>query len=367
MDNERQRKARERTLRVSRKKIQQQKAIAGEHSIEAQGTFLANIYKELKKVGGIELDGYDLDGLYRDCDEGHLSRCRSAIINGFREWMREEETDDTQKVKIHQLSDKAKRWLKENVLGWSEFYQKARQIKAPLPNDIKHYLKHLLGYRAVPTISQIEIYQPNFENHQPTSQQAFQLIFEPEPILEDDYKLKRIRKKLLRELKEQLVLAPIWLDQEFEEKTGGWPTAWMRRDKRIMDNLNQKGNRRFFELVSFLFQSGSYMRSPVSEQLASERGWESNLVLLIPDYRKIEAKLSISKQIARKYLQEMARWGMIQKLGKTDKNGQAVYAIGRWVKGGSAFPKPVFYLKDTKEMRDALRAFNVYWQEKSQK
>ncbi len=367
MENERRKRASERARRTAKKNVARQKAIAGEHSIEAQGVYLANICKELQKTCGRELlpeGAYDLSGLYTDCDEGHLKDCHSAIVNGLQEWM-EQETDDAQKAKVLQLSERTKRWVKENVPGWGEFIWEVRQNKAPLPNDIKHYLRHLLGVRAGLKISEL------LEEYGEVSQEeALQLVFTNNESSEQDYRLRRIRKSLLKELSEQLKSPPVesWIKREFpEEKLDTWPMAWMRRDKRIMENMERKGSQYFFPLINHLFQKGSYMGTVPGRQLTEERGWESNLVLLMPDYGEIERKLGIPVQIARKYLQEMGRWKIVRKLGKAHERGRLVYAIGKWVKGKNSFPSPKLYLKNTGEMRDALRAFDVYWQEKSQK
>jgi hypothetical protein len=250
------------------------------------------------------------------------------------------------------------------------FIREVRKIKTPLSDDLKQKLfvllaeraKKALGYETFGTVEVWERYglaESGYDT-EPTLQEVWDFFFQRGTQQEQDNRLLKFRKRLLAELKEELRLTPAWLDEQWPEKADKWPTKWITGDKRIRENLKRKGCQHFFRLMNFLWDCR--IGPKASLDLASERGWDSDLVLVIPDWSKIESKLGIRQPTARHYIEEMDRCGIVIKQGLDGESGPAVYAIGIWTKGKSRFPKPDPFLKNTALMRQALRDFDpVSW------
>ena len=89
---------------------------------------------------------------------------------------------------------------------------------------------------------------------------------------------------------------------------------------------------------------------------------EYTFVLVIPDFEDIENKLDMSLSLIRKYLQGMSKSKFIIPMGKLGPNGQKAYALGYYLPYSEDSKvtryKPNWFLKDSKDMRQALMNFN---------
>jgi len=86
-------------------------------------------------------------------------------------------------------------------------------------------------------------------------------------------------------------------------------------------------------------------------------------VLFSPDQIDMENSLNLSKSSVQKYLKAFCETGILKKLGKFGDRGKNIYAVGFWSvygeegeKGGT---RRNYFLKNTKEVREALKKFKV--------
>ncbi len=130
-------------------------------------------------------------------------------------------------------------------------------------------------------------------------------------------------------------------------KQRGFPYKWITNNKAIVKNLNKPRNRHVLK---------------VYKQLMDDRlrpALHGTPILVKPDYVTIEKTIGLKPKYTRRCLREMCRWKMIEKRGMDGERGQYLYSLGMWMQGRSKFPKPVYLLKNSPEMIEALIKFNA--------
>ena len=134
-----------------------------------------------------------------------------------------------------------------------------------------------------------------------------------------------------------------------------WPPKWITKDKRIRDNLGRKGNSRLLDLYWILRQSKwTFART----NLFYDDG--TRPVLAQVPYDRIERELGLSRRSVGHHMQAMVEHGLILEAGghKSGPRGQKLWALGTWNESGF-HPNPLFFLRDSREIREALRCIDV--------
>jgi hypothetical protein len=126
-----------------------------------------------------------------------------------------------------------------------------------------------------------------------------------------------------------------------------FPPMWIKTNKGIWINLNKKKNRHFLSLYEILMDS------------RITPGEKANPVLVKPDYDLIEQKLKIMKKQVDCYLREMQRWEIIKRDHREGEGGPWFYSLGIWMQGKNRTPRPIYFLKETPEMKHALIHFDA--------
>lgn len=79
-----------------------------------------------------------------------------------------------------------------------------------------------------------------------------------------------------------------------------------------------------------------------------------NLVLFTVDYDEIGENVFLSPRQCKRYISEMKKAEIINKLAQEGEGGKAIYSIGYWVGKGKHMHRQAF-LRDTKEFEERLR------------
>lgn len=120
-------------------------------------------------------------------------------------------------------------------------------------------------------------------------------------------------------------------------------------------------------MSGFIFKS---IRCPFKDLvfIPRKKGWgqhEKNreYVLFFPDQIDMQNSLNLSKSSIQKYLKAFCDCGILKNMGKYGHRGMNIYAVGFWSvygkegEGGGA--RRNYFLKNTRETREALRKFRV--------
>jgi hypothetical protein len=309
-----------------------------------------NCNKKLFKYSQIEFD-------YEQRES--LEYCERTIIEDVRWWL-EHNTNEESLRCILDLDRKTRRWLSKRIECWEDYITRAKEI-SPVPAHIRSaFIKEL----CVKILDVMEFY-PNFVDTffggiSPDTEEVAELFIKNGAYYQDS-RFKKIRNKAVRELKQIPPHLAKYLDTLEVKDKRGFPPKWFTGSKAIMDNLRKKGNRHFIELYRLL-KEGSVKHSDTSAVM-QKREWNGEggklPVLSKADYDQVEKETGLEAQQVRRYLQEMMRHGIIKRVGKDGCGGQMVYSLGHWVQGRAAFPRPVYYLKQTQKMKEALRNFDA--------
>jgi len=146
---------------------------------------------------------------------------------------------------------------------------------------------------------------------------------------------------------------------------GIWPTKWILNSVTIMRNLELKKNRWFFPLMNYLCESR--LDPTRSRKVANHIGVggynvdgkvRDYVILQRPNRKKIADKVGMSQTVLKRYLKELVHWGILKDLGKYGSNQPKVYAIG-YYQSFNLGVKPIWFLKESPEMKKALREFDI--------
>jgi hypothetical protein len=99
-------------------------------------------------------------------------------------------------------------------------------------------------------------------------------------------------------------------------------------------------------------------------------GEQKEFVLFVPDYEDMKRVLQLAKQSIGNYLRDFMDMDFLRKLGKNGEKGNLIFAAGYWStfknpETGKFEPRRVWFLKETPEIKAALRRFRVGKYEKA--
>ncbi len=206
-----------------------------------------------------------------------------------------------------------------------------------------------------------------------------------ETLNDEDFRLEDIEdplvfavmRKAIRKVVKNLEETLSWFREEYKrylipDKEIFFHKKWIWKNKKISENLARKRNSKLIPLMNYLCNHRLGWKESIllardigaaSLQIKTKKGdyvWRT-LVLVIPDYEDIENKLDMSLSLIRKYLQGMGDVGFIKPIKKSGSHGHMVYAVGYYLpyegEGGTTRHRTIWYLKDSKEMRQALMYF----------
>ena len=292
-------------------------------------------------------------------DYGIINDIKDRLIIFLEDWLSEVTETENDRVinKLVDLQPKTKQWLKKNVLYW-DYYFKAAKNTLRISKTAKVYdasrLTELVREQLNIDSTLFEELFP--ETTEPTNDVIFQTFFETQYTY--DYRFARITNKAINELQDELKLRILYLDQFKISPPKGYPKKWMTNDKKIRENLKKKGNKLFYSLFELLVKNK--IRYTQSNELAEKRGWDLNLVLVEVNRESIANEFKINKQTLHNYLKEMSRLKIISKQGKVSENGLNIYCLGKYTQGKARFPRPVYWLKNNNNMKNALRTFTAF-------
>ncbi len=186
-----------------------------------------------------------------------------------------------------------------------------------------------------------------------------------------------IKRKTIREVVKNLEDIVSWFRKEYKrylipDQEIFSHRKWILENKTIRENLDKMRNRHLIPLMNYLCNHRLGWKESVSLahdigaaslSMKTEKGHdvERTLVLVKPDFEDIENKLNMSLSLIRKHLKGMSESKFIIPMRKLGSNEQKVYALGYYLhysKDGEATrPKPNWFLKNDKEMRQALINF----------
>jgi ribosomal protein L37AE/L43A len=183
-----------------------------------------------------------------------------------------------------------------------------------------------------------------------------QLVESVREIALEDRRVRKAWNAAVRLFKGEMRTA---VDVVKEEAAGkDWPPKWIVRDAAIQANLARRGNRTLLDLYALLWdERWSYQRT-------EHERWELDdgirPVLVEVSYERAKNALALSRDQTESHLRAMAAWGIICDSGhRTGRRGQKLWILGRWVTSG-LHPAPVRFLRESPEMRTALRRINVW-------
>jgi len=168
--------------------------------------------------------------------------------------------------------------------------------------------------------------------------------------------------------------------KELRPDTDRFPLGWMENQVKIMANMERKGNRLFFPLINALCKialdkkkSEKVMREiniqpmevvTMNKKTKDETIRKRPYVLLPPLTNNIivglAESLGVSVDPVYRTIREMTRRGIIKKVGRVGKGGGRLYAVGLWTPFKEGKFRAAYFLKNSPEMRQALREFNAY-------
>jgi hypothetical protein len=186
-----------------------------------------------------------------------------------------------------------------------------------------------------------------------------------------------VKRKVARQVIKNVEEIVLWFKDEYKrylipDKEIFYHKKWIWKNNKISENLEGRRNKHLIPLMNYLCNHRLGLKE--SESLAddidagafykeTQKGkdmWH-RFVLVIPDYEDIEDKLEMSPSLIQKYLKGMGDAGFIKPIRKVGSHGQIVYALGYYLvypdKDGVKKPKPNWFLKGNKEMKQALREF----------
>ena len=101
------------------------------------------------------------------------------------------------------------------------------------------------------------------------------------------------------------------------------------------------------------------------EDRDKDGNWKDYLpVILKPiDYKQLSVLMNVTERTLRDYIREMIRVGFLIDTGKRFDKCNHILVIGRWIEGGKHEHRE-YLLKDTPEMREAIKQFNPYRRQK---
>lgn len=196
----------------------------------------------------------------------------------------------------------------------------------------------------------------------------------------DDKSDFAVKRKVIRQVVKNLEETRSWFREEYKrylipDQEIFFHKQWIWKNNKIRENLNQRRNKKLIPLMNYLCNHRLSLKE--SESLADdisagsfykktakgEDGWHT-FVLAIPDFEDIENELDMSQSLVQKHLKGMGDAGIIKPMRKAGSRGQKVYALGYYnsypLADGGTGSKSNWFLKDGKEMRQALMNFNIY-------
>lgn len=302
------------------------------------------------------------DNLY-DPDLFNIKEERDKIVYFALELRERIDEDPILISKIKALPSITNRFLTQHVPGWRSFLR-----------DVKDRKPQLIPEQALSRLAEIW-------NDLADGAKEIASLDDPHAalrVLLDDPLYKHIRKTTLTSIGKQLSEYTEAFHNTFlVKKDDGplWPKGWMEDDKKGIKVMMEK-RKHFIPLMNYLCEC--QLGPQESAELMERRGIEPYRVgknkvrrtyILIHnlDFVKMGNALELKPDPLRKHLQEMERIGILKKFGKDGPRGQLIYALGYWLPvPNSPISRPVYFLKDTDDMRKALRDFNPY-RTKSQK
>jgi hypothetical protein len=340
------------------KHARQKRAIAGEYKLEdypgilwAVTNDLLKLWREKRRLPERRVDEFP------DYDETDKTD-ENQIVEAVRGWLTET-TDERKKARLVSLDPHTKRWLRNRIPDWNYHIARAKRanpVSDTLKRKINSRLLELVREQVEGNIPFVQLYfgQCCFDDEGlpqlpqlPDDKELFKIFFrEVRPYTDSDSRFGKIRHKALEDLREELVHVGKYLDA-LEPAKRRLPPKWMTQNKSIMENLERKGNKRFLALFEILKNS----RMKFVE--------DGGPVLVRPNYDVIENKTGLPEPQTRFYLREMCRWKIVRKIGKPGSNQQAIYSLGVWIKGKARHPRPIYFLKNSPQMKEALENFDV--------
>lgn len=265
--------------------------------------------------------------------------------------------------KIKALPVITNKFLNQHVPGWSKFKREVMSMKPRLkPEQALSRLAQIWNNFADMVKKETDIENPH---------EALAEIL-------DNYSAAKTREKILSSIGNQLTDYLEAFHNTFTVKKENkplWPKAWMENDKKGIKVMIEKRTH-FIPLMNYL--CSCQLGSQDAEDLIQRRGiepyqaemntdgkkWTVNrtyVLLQKLNFEKMEEVIGLKSDPLRKHLQELERIGVLKNLGKDGPRGQLIYALGYWLPvPNKPFPRPVYFLKDTPQMKIALRDFNPY-------
>jgi hypothetical protein len=324
------------------RQAKRRRAIKGEikpgYEFEALCAVAHDCNKSLWRFGRIEIIG--------QMDESELE---SDIVEVVQDWLRE--ADEDALPRILRLDKRTRRWLSDRIEGWKGLEQRALQV-SPVPGRILRAVNSVLCEFICEQLehhNNLDFWETYFDEG-PEVETVWETFFGDEWANDraQDTRFKKLRNKAVQELRQALPDLAKYLDSlEIKDKRG-WPPKWMGQ-KGIRANLKRKGNRHFVELYGMLRE----------DRKKAGDAQDGDPVLVKPDFEAIGRRTGLSQRQVNRYLAEMARWGIVEKKGRDGERGQMLYSMGYWAKGRSKFPRPVYWLKNTPRMVEALKRFDT--------
>ena len=191
--------------------------------------------------------------------------------------------------------------------------------------------------------------------------------------VEDEWERQKIRAEVIKNYSEGTRLALDHVYREYEDEVWfkkDWePLKWMLGDPVIAQMLVRT---RFAEVYGLLWKNTvplkktselmeRYGIGSIKDVSGEGREVERYPVLVIVNHGRMnrELRLSAKSNTVQKYIKEFCRAGILKVVGKRGRHGQKIYAIGTWVPFRIDRFRRKPFLKDTLEMRKALREFRV--------
>lgn len=195
----------------------------------------------------------------------------------------------------------------------------------------------------------------------------------------DDPLIFAVMRKAIRKVVKNLEETLSWFREEYKrylipDKEIFFHKKWIWKNKKISENLARKRNSKLIPLMNYLCnhrlgweESRALGRviGAVTLQIKTKKGEDVRRILVLakPDLEDIKNKLNMSQSLIQKYLKGMSESGFIRSVRKLGANKQKAYALGYYLPyssetGRMTRYKSNWFLKDTKEMRQALMSFN---------
>ncbi len=337
----------------------QKRAIKGEIKPELEFKALCAVAHDCNKTLWREI--HFCFGYEQEEDPGSF---REEIIECVQAWILEHLYSD--KIgRILDLDQKTRRWLSNNgVAYWHDALCLAKKPTGLIPKTLANAAKVAVCESIIEQICSLgngDLQEMLFGDERPTIKDIQEVFFVQYAEFSEDIRFKKLRNKAIQDVRKAVEHLPKLLDQLEVKDKRSFPPKWIKGSKAIMDNLKKKGNRHFLELY-WLLKEGR-VRHTGTIELTQKRRWKGEggklPVLSKADYHQAKKETGLEAQQVRRYLQEMVRHGIVKKMGKDGVGGQVVYSLGYWAKGYAKFPRPVFYLKQTQKMKEALRNFDA--------